>query len=241
MLRAGTRTLSKLSAAGPPSPMVWMKLDVQPIARSTRNAVVPPPRTPFSLSVTATTMTKSASFPLVMNVFSPLSTQSTPSWRADSLMFAASDPAPGSVMAKQEMRSPSIVGIRNSLRCSSLAKYRMLSASPPNRNGTKVCPISVKMSDCMTAGRFIPPYSSGGQSPEAELLGLELELGAARRGDAGLTPALPAQHLRPRGPRPPLRMKVRAVSRIARSSSLSEKSTVVSDDVAMVRRRRSHQ
>jgi hypothetical protein len=56
-----------------------MNSERQPIDRSTRKAVVPPPRTPFSRSVTATTMTKSASLPLVMKVFSPLSTQSSPS------------------------------------------------------------------------------------------------------------------------------------------------------------------
>src|SRR2546426_1044108 len=38
-LRPGTRTSSKTSEAGPPSPMVWMKCEVQPIERSTRNAV----------------------------------------------------------------------------------------------------------------------------------------------------------------------------------------------------------
>ena len=47
MLRPGTRTSSKISDAGPPSPIVWMNSERQPIDRSTRNAVVPPPRTPF--------------------------------------------------------------------------------------------------------------------------------------------------------------------------------------------------
>jgi hypothetical protein len=69
----------------------------------------------------ATTMAKSASFPLVMKVFSPLRIQSSPSGRAASLMLAASDPAPGSVIAKQEMRSPSMVGTRYSARCDPLA------------------------------------------------------------------------------------------------------------------------
>jgi hypothetical protein len=36
-------------------------------------------------------------------------------------MFAASEPAPGSVIAKQEIRSPSMVGIRNSRFWSELA------------------------------------------------------------------------------------------------------------------------
>jgi len=82
---------------------------------------MPPPRLAGrDGSVTATTIAKSASLPLVMNVFSPLSTQSSPSRRALSLMFAASDPAPGSVIAKQEIRSPSMVGMRNSSFCSAL-------------------------------------------------------------------------------------------------------------------------
>ena len=101
--------------------MVWMKCDVQPIERSTRNAV--DPVCAFSPGeVIATTMAKSASLPPVMKVFSPLITQSSPSRRAVVLMFAASDPAPGSVIAKHESRSPSIVGSRNSFFCSSLAK-----------------------------------------------------------------------------------------------------------------------
>ena len=32
-------------------------------------------------------------------------------------MFAASEPAPGSVIAKQDSRSPSMVGTRYSARC----------------------------------------------------------------------------------------------------------------------------
>ena len=81
-------------------------------------------------------------------------------------MFAASEPAPGSVIAKQEIRSPSMVGMRNSCFCSSVAWNRMLSASPPKRNGTKVRPSSVQISDWRTAGRFIPPYSSGVARPQ---------------------------------------------------------------------------
>jgi hypothetical protein len=47
-----------------------------------------------------------------MNVFSPLITQSPPSLRADVRIAFASDPAPGSVIAKQERRVPSMVGTR---------------------------------------------------------------------------------------------------------------------------------
>jgi hypothetical protein len=88
-----------------------MKCDVQPIVRSTRKAVEPV-RALLSGSVTAITMAKSASLPPVMNVFSPLITQSPRSRRALVLMFAASEPAPGSVIAKQDSRVPSSVGTR---------------------------------------------------------------------------------------------------------------------------------
>jgi hypothetical protein len=73
---------------------------------------VTPPFAPFSGSVIAKTMAKSASFPPVMKVFSPLMIQSVPSLRADVLIALASDPAPGSVIAKQDLRSPEIVGRR---------------------------------------------------------------------------------------------------------------------------------
>ena len=71
-----------------------------------------PPSAPFSLSVTAKTMTKSASLPPVMKVFSPLITHSSPSRPALVRMARASDPAPGSVMAKHDFLSPLIVGTR---------------------------------------------------------------------------------------------------------------------------------
>ncbi len=66
----------------------------------------------FCLSVTANTMVKSASLPPVMKVFSPLITHSSPSRTADVRIARASDPAPGSVIAKQLLRSPLIVGTR---------------------------------------------------------------------------------------------------------------------------------
>ncbi len=79
-----------------------------------------PPFEPFSASVTAITIAKSASLPPVMNVFSPRITQSSPSRRAVVRIARVSDPAPGSVIAKQDFRSPEMVGSRYSLRCSSL-------------------------------------------------------------------------------------------------------------------------
>jgi hypothetical protein len=89
---------------------------------------VTPPSAPFSLSVTANTMTKSASLPWVMNVFSPLITHSEPSLRAEVRIALASEPAPGSVIAKHEMRSPAMVGRRYRCFCSSVPWNRMLSA-----------------------------------------------------------------------------------------------------------------
>jgi hypothetical protein len=51
-------------------------------------------------------MTRSALMPLVMNVFDPLSTHSSPSRRAVVVRPCRSEPAPGSVMAIAVMISP---------------------------------------------------------------------------------------------------------------------------------------
>ena len=101
--------------------MVSMYSDFQPWSRSTRKQVTPP-SAPFSLSVTAKTIVKSASLPPVMKDFSPLITHSSPSHMAEVRMARASEPAPGSVMAKQLLRSPLMVGRRYFCFCSSLAK-----------------------------------------------------------------------------------------------------------------------
>ncbi len=50
--------------------------------------------------------------PKVMNVFSPLITHSSPSRTAEVRMLRASEPAPGSVIAKQLTLSPLMVGRR---------------------------------------------------------------------------------------------------------------------------------
>src|SRR5205809_620051 len=42
----------------------------------------------------------------------------------------------------------------------------MLSAVPPKRNCTKERPSSASISAAMTAPRFMPPYSSGGSTPQ---------------------------------------------------------------------------
>ena len=135
------------------------------MSRSARKHVTPP-LAPFSLSVTAKTMQKSAMSPPVMNVFSPLITQSSPSRTAVVRRLRASDPAPGSVIAKQLIFSPSIVGLRYAAFCSSLAWNRMLSASPPNLNWTNDRPSSASISAAITAPRPIPPYSSGVCTPK---------------------------------------------------------------------------
>ena len=96
----GTRTSWKLREAGPHCPMVGISAEVQPRSRSTRKQVTPP-SAPRSLSVTANTMQKSAMSPPVMKVFSPLITHSSPSRTAEVRMLRASEPAPGSVIAKQ--------------------------------------------------------------------------------------------------------------------------------------------
>ena len=125
-----------------------------------------PPLAPSSLSVTAKTMQKSATSPPVMKVFSPLITHSSPSRTAVVRMLRASEPAPGSVIAKQLIFSPSMVGRRYAACCSSLAWNRMLSASPPNRNCTNDRPSSISISALITAPSPIPPYSSGVWMPK---------------------------------------------------------------------------
>ncbi len=170
------------------------------------------------------TMAKSASLPPVMKVFSPLRIQSSPSRRARNRMLAASEPAPGSVMAKQEFRSPSMVGSRNSCRCSAVAWNRMLSASPPKRNGTKVRPISVQISDWTTAGRSMPPYSAGVANPQKpNLRALSCNSLSSERSRPGWWARSRRSSSCSSGMTSRV-MKSRAVSRIARSSSDSPKS-----------------
>ncbi|MNP76692.1 hypothetical protein D3C76_1739830 [compost metagenome] len=67
------------------------------VSASTRNRLVP--FAPALGSVLATTITRSARKPLVMNVFEPLITYSSPSSTAVVFTPCRSEPAPGSVMA----------------------------------------------------------------------------------------------------------------------------------------------
>ena len=57
-------------------------------------------------------MTKSQWMPLVMKVFAPLMTQSSPSRTAFVVMFCRSEPAFGSVMAIAPIMSPEVSPVR---------------------------------------------------------------------------------------------------------------------------------
>ena len=74
------------------------------------NSVIP--SWPPSGSVLVTSTMKSARAPLVMNVFEPLITYSSPSRFAVVRMPATSEPAPGSVIPSEEIFSPLIPGTR---------------------------------------------------------------------------------------------------------------------------------
>ena len=78
--------------------------------RSTTNRVIPAWRS--SGSVLATRTMKSARGPLVMKVFEPLITYSSPSRIAVVRIPATSEPAPGSVIPRLPTFSPLIPGTR---------------------------------------------------------------------------------------------------------------------------------
>ena len=78
--------------------------------RSTRKRVIPSWRLSGSVFVTRTQ--KSARAPLVMKVLAPLITYSSPSRIAVVRIPATSEPAPGSVIPRQPIRSPLIPGTR---------------------------------------------------------------------------------------------------------------------------------
>ncbi len=102
----------------------------------------------------------------------------------------------------------------------------MLSASPPKRNGTKLRPSSVQISDCMTAGRAMPPYSSGVASPQKpNFFALSWSSRSSERSRPGWWPRSRRSTSASSGITSRV-TNVRTVSRIARSSSDSAKSTV---------------
>ncbi len=84
-----------------------------------------PRRSPGS-SVRAITSTTSASPPLVTHIFSPFSTQSSPSRTARALRLAASLPASASESAKAPSTSPRAMGGSHFRFCSSLPYLRTI-------------------------------------------------------------------------------------------------------------------
>ena len=102
----------------------------------------------------------------------------------------------------------------------------MLSASPPNRNGTNVRPSSVVINDCMTADRSMPPYSSGVDSPQKPNF---FAFNWRSRCSSRVRPGSPFRSRRSTSfsrLTTSFVTKPRAVSRIAFCSSESEKSTM---------------
>jgi hypothetical protein len=78
------------------------------------------PFLPLDLSVTANTMATSAFLPVVMNCFTPFSTQCSPSRSARVPIAPASEPTCGSVRQKQPNCSPRASGFRYFSFCASL-------------------------------------------------------------------------------------------------------------------------
>ncbi len=79
------------------------------------------PRLPAALSVTAMTIATSACLPLVMNCFTPLSTQWSPSRVAVVRRAEASDPTCGSVRQNAPSISPRASGTSHCCFCASFA------------------------------------------------------------------------------------------------------------------------
>jgi hypothetical protein len=84
------------------------------------------PAMPFSTmkpwmpsSVCAHTIAMSARLPLVIHIFEPLRTQSSPSRRALVFMLAGSEPPCGSVRPKQPITLPAAMSGSQRMRCSS--------------------------------------------------------------------------------------------------------------------------
>ena len=77
------------------------------VSRSTTSRLSP--RCRLAGSVRTAVITRSALIPLVMNVFAPLTTYSSPSTRAEVAIPARSEPAPGSVIAIAVISSPDAI------------------------------------------------------------------------------------------------------------------------------------
>jgi hypothetical protein len=98
---------------------------------------------------------KSARWPLVMKIFEPLMTHSSPSRTAVVLMPATSEPASGSVMPRHAIFWPLIAGTRYFCFCSSV----------PNR-----CTGGVAMSVCTATPIESPPQPAFGISSAITML-----------------------------------------------------------------------
>ena len=71
----------------------------------------------------AATTAKSATPPFVMYILEPFRTQSPPTRLAVVLSADTSEPASGSVTARQPMRDPERAGRRNSSRCPAVPRW----------------------------------------------------------------------------------------------------------------------
>lgn len=104
----------------------------------------------------------------------------------------------------------------------------MLSALPPKVNGTKVRPVSMAMIADMIGPSAAPPYSSGVLMPQNPDF---LALARRSRSTSGASPGRPSRSLRSTSGSSGMTsfsMKDLTVSRICRSSGVSEKSTAAS-------------
>ena len=112
---AGTRTsvrkISTVPDALTPSLTWWRERSKPAEDASTRNAEMP--RVFFSGFVMAKRRQTSAAWPQVMNTFWPEIRYASPSRVARVFWLPASDPASGSVRAKQPSFSPRASGVRN--------------------------------------------------------------------------------------------------------------------------------
>src|SRR5450759_2897235 len=137
---------------------------------STANAEMP--FGPFDLSVMAITVWTPAMSPLVMKCLTPLMTYVSPLSSAVVWRREASEPALGSVRAKEPMSRPAAISGRY---------FRFSSSLPPMRMAIEPMPLLVPMrvrkqafvrdssslaTHCATTGSPCPPYSSGMARPK---------------------------------------------------------------------------
>ena len=119
---AGSRTSSSESSEvidARSESLRWMSEALKPLVSvGTTN-----PRTPSS--VFAHTTATSEMPPLVIHIFVPLRTQSSPSRLAVVRMFAGSEPKSGSVRPKQPIALPAAMGGSHCCFCSSLPYFQI--------------------------------------------------------------------------------------------------------------------